>query len=51
VAEMHPDQWSAYGIGPADLAAVLAELGLRARNLTAGDGLFRQGDHAVLETD
>jgi FkbM family methyltransferase len=51
VAEMHPDQWPAYGIGPDDLPAVLSELGLRARSLTTGDGLFRQGDHAILETD
>jgi len=49
VAEMHPDQWPAYGIKPSEVVDRLAAYGLRARPLEAGQDPFEQSGHAVLE--
>lgn len=50
VVETHPDQWPDYGVAPADAHDVFASLGLRARPLVAGEPLFVQSGHAILET-
>jgi FkbM family methyltransferase len=49
VAEMHPEQWPDHGVEPDHAMDALAALGLRARPLVAGEPLFRQSSHAVLE--
>jgi hypothetical protein len=49
VAEMHPEQWPDFGIAPAEAHDRFAALGLRARPITAGEPLYTQSGHVVLE--
>ena len=49
VVETHPDQWPDFGIDPAEAQDRFGDLGLRARPIAAGDPLFTQGGHVVLE--
>jgi FkbM family methyltransferase len=49
VAEMHLDEWRAYGTTPDDVPARLEALGLRARPLVAGGSVYEHGTHAVFE--
>jgi len=49
VAEMHPQHWPDYGIDPRDAAARLAAMGLKARNVVAGEDPFGYDAHAILE--
>ena len=48
VVEMHPQCWPAFGITERDARATLADLGLTARPLVAGEALFARDTHAVL---
>lgn len=48
VVEMHPQCWPAFGITEDDVRRGLADLGLTARPLVAGEALFGRDSHAVL---
>jgi FkbM family methyltransferase len=51
VIEMHPQCWPAFGVTADDAHATLAELGLTARPLVAGEAVFARDTHAVLSLD
>lgn len=49
IAEMHPEQWSEYGIKPGEVVERLAALGLRGRSVSDNDRPFSQDAHMILE--
>ncbi|HEY8210640.1 MAG TPA: FkbM family methyltransferase [Myxococcaceae bacterium] len=49
VVEVHPQLWGAHGLTPASFDALLAELGLRARPVTASEPLYTPDGHVILE--
>jgi FkbM family methyltransferase len=51
VVEMHPQCWSGFGLTEDDVRRTIADLGLTARPLVAGEALFGRDTHAVLERD
>lgn len=51
VVEMHPQCWPAFGVTVESARELLADLGLTALPLVAGDALFARDTHAVLSLD
>lgn len=49
VLEAHPQLWEAHGVTPASFDALLADLGVRARPVSASEPLYTPDGHVLLE--